>query len=139
MQETYIKAYRALDTFDTSRPFGPWVAQIARNMALTQLRRRRDLVALDQVRHLRSVDQWETLTARERLSAFRAALDKLPDDSREALLLHDIEGLTLQEVADTLEVPLNTIASRVRRARGRVSALMDARPRQPASSAVEGS
>lgn len=133
VQETYVKAYRALGTFDQSRPFAPWVLQIARNASWSHLRRQRDTIDLSQVRHLRAVDQWETLTARERLSAFRAALERLPDHARDAIVMHDVEGRTLAEIAEELGVSINTVAARVRRARTKISELMEIRPRRSQS------
>jgi RNA polymerase sigma-70 factor (ECF subfamily) len=125
VQETFIKAHGALDRFDTSRPFAPWVARIARNAAVSRLRKRRDAIDLAQVRHLRGVDEWERLAARERLAAFRAALARLSPDAREAIMLHDVEGLTLAEIAEAKDTSINTIASRVRRARQKLAELME--------------
>ena len=126
VQETFIKAHGALDRFDTSLSFEPWVARIARNAAISRLRKRRDAIDLAQVRHLRGVDEWERLAARERLAAFRAALAHLTPDAREAIMLHDVEGLTLAEIAEQKDVSINTIASRVRRARQKLAEIMAA-------------
>lgn len=124
VQETFVKAYLALDRFDTSRDFAPWLMAITRNLAISAMRSRKATIDLSAMRNLRSADVWGQLTAREQLVALQDCLTQLNPETCEAFVLHDIEGLTLAEIADMTDTSLNTIAARVRRARTYLKRLM---------------
>ena len=68
---------------------------------------------------------WGKLEARDKLRTLYAALNELPDEYREAFILFEIEGNSLQEIAQMTDTSLNTIASRVRRSRERLRALLE--------------
>ncbi len=122
-QEIFVRIFRNLHLCTEPRWFVPWAIRIARNLCVDQLRRRKarppsqDLEVDDMSiasRDLNPEQQWAE-TSRRRL--VRRALRDLTDLNREIIVLRDIEGLPLEEIAAVLHVPLGTIKSRCNRAR----------------------
>ena len=125
IQEIFLQVYRSLHRFDTGRPLKPWLMRIAHNVTLTCQRSRRTIDFEDLRRLSTPRPEWARLTARERVRTLYALIQELPEVQREALLLHTVEGMTLAQVANTVGAPLNTIVTRVRRARLKLVSRMD--------------
>ena len=133
-QETFVRAYTALDTFDASQPFAPWVLRIARNHCLDQLRRRtpeRRHLPLDgegpygAPQHREVADPEapradEALERAETRGALEAAVAALPPNYREVVHLFHVEHLSYKEIAATLDVPIGTVMTWLHRARARL-------------------
>lgn len=124
LQEGTLIAYRRLHQLERVESFRAWAAQIVRRTFLNARRRRREEpwpAAGHDARELalaaRPLDPEERFVARERAAEVRAALDGLPRDQREAVLLIDLLGFSYSEAATALEAPPGTIASRVVRGR----------------------
>jgi RNA polymerase sigma factor (sigma-70 family) len=136
-QETFIRAYRRLETFRGGK-FDSWLLTIAANLARDELRRRgrRPQTSLDAARDdpdradLDPADPGETpLEATERGDMRRVlqdALLELPEDWRTIVILSDVEGLAYQEIADATGLALGTVKSRLSRARGRLRDILRA-------------
>jgi RNA polymerase sigma-70 factor (ECF subfamily) len=107
-QAAFIKAYRNLKRFDTRRPFVPWFYSILRNLCLDHLRRskRRREVPLADTLIIRDVSM-DTETA----GGLRRAVDALPAEQREAVVLHYFEGLSYKEIASVMDKPVGTVMS----------------------------
>lgn len=118
-QETFLRMYRRLPTFRFESKFSTWIFQIARNVAIDELRarERRD-------RALRSLPSVAAATGGPGVARTEidAALASLPVALREPLLLIEVLGLRYAEAAAILEVPDGTVKSRVFAARTRLSA-----------------
>lgn len=123
-QEVFIRIYRKLDRCQDAQHFLPWLIRIARNTCIDHLRRRKarppasDLPA-EELSTLASgyptpEDDWQTVSRRQLVHRAIQALGEL---NREMILLRDIQGLSLEEIAKTLEIPLGTVKSRCNRAR----------------------
>ena len=123
-QEIFVRLYRRLDTCSDPEKFTSWLISIARNACLDHLRRRkarpprRDIPA-EEMSGLRDAgptpeESW-VRSSRQRL--VHRALRQLSEINREIILLKDIQGLPLEDIAGLLELPLGTIKSRSRRAR----------------------
>jgi RNA polymerase sigma-70 factor (ECF subfamily) len=120
-QETFMKAWQAMPRWRAEAQFGTWLLQIARNGTLDLLRR--DAVvgfeALDD--EFPAADPMpgpeERVDARRRLESLDAALRSLAVEHREVLLLREVEGLSYDEIAETLGVAGGTVKSRIARAR----------------------
>ncbi len=131
LQEAFVKAFQNLSRFDTRRAFGPWFFQILRNQCRDQLRSRaarfRVEVVEDDILEFRPDETPSSAKRhRERTEARRLlwrALERVPDDQREILVLKELEGFRYQEIASILEIPEGTVASRLYHAR---KALRDA-------------
>jgi RNA polymerase sigma-70 factor (ECF subfamily) len=122
-QEVFIKVYRKLDGFDGGA-FLPWLLRLTRNSAIDRLRRIKarppaeDLPVEDAHDLASSGEDPETRTGREeRARLVHRALAGMDRKSREIILLKEIQGLELKEIADMLGTPVGTVKSRSHRAR----------------------
>ena len=107
-----MAAFGALDRFDASRPFGPWVGRIVVNRALNLVRAE---VRAGATLSAAPVVEWLDPDLVER-SSVRAALALLDPDQRAVVALRYWLDLTGPEVADALQIPLGTVHSRLSRA-----------------------
>lgn len=126
-QEAFLRAYRALAQFRGQSTFRTWLYQIATNVARTHSGRRRDRKEVQEPESPRDRDRASEENIERRVIAhdrLRRALDELPDDWREAVLLRDIEGLEYKEIADLLKIPIGTVESRIFRGRQKLKALL---------------
>jgi RNA polymerase sigma-70 factor (ECF subfamily) len=124
LQTTFIQVFKELHTFRGDSLFGTWLYRIAVNVALGHLRRKsrwRNLLRRHEVE--RAVDV-VTIKApdhdylhREGARVLHGVLERLKPDKRIVLVLYEIAGHTLVEIAELLQVPLNTVAGRLRVAR----------------------
>lgn len=123
VQETFVQAYRSLAQArgGEAGSFGGWVLRIAQNLARTHYRGSRRLP----FRLWARAEEEQAVPSREAavdqsyptLEVVHRALDALSPKLREAVILFELEELSLSEMAAALEVPLHTAASRVRRGR----------------------
>ncbi len=132
-QETFLRAFQNIDRFRGDADVRTWIYRIAINQARNRFRwwrrRRRDAtVSLDQ----RQGDSGQSIggtlaepsenpeqqtLARERELALQSALQRLGQAYRETVILRDIEGFTYEEIAETLEINVGTVKSRLARGR----------------------
>lgn len=127
VQDTLLRAYRAIDRFDGRHPRA-WLLTIMRNAQVNRVRRRRPELLDDPDRTFaeaadRTVEgaDPEALVVGDMFdSVVDDALHRLPETFRQALELVDIAGLSYQEAADALGVPVGTVMSRIHRARHRI-------------------
>ncbi|MBW2261231.1 MAG: sigma-70 family RNA polymerase sigma factor [Deltaproteobacteria bacterium] len=128
-QEIFIKLYLALPGFDSSKPLTPFLFRIAHNHCIDALRRKRvptvslvrddpDAAAGSEVDHPDCRPTPEELAQRtEIMEAVDQALASLPDAYRSALVLRHVEGLTYEEISETLGLPMGTVKARIHRGR----------------------
>jgi RNA polymerase sigma-70 factor (ECF subfamily) len=129
-QETFIKAYRALRHFRCDSAFYTWLYRIASNCARNVLKaRRRDLLnnAIDfsdyhnaarQPTRLRELATPEELALTTDIRGMvNSALEGLSEEHRTVITLREIDGLSYQEIASAMSIPVGTVRSRVFRAR----------------------
>lgn len=132
-QETFIRAYTHLDSFRGSASFATWLYRILLNVCRDQGRRRQvrqrtiELARVDQLwaDERYTVDPERVVLALERRQLIEQALQQLPSMYRATLLLHEVDGLTLKEIAAMLDAPLPTVKSRLQRARMALVTLLD--------------
>lgn len=132
-QETFIKAFRALERFRGDSAFYTWIYRIAVNTAKNQLAsdaRGGYMVSLNsggsdesdepmiEPEALRDGSTPDALAATEELRvAIDQAISELPEDLRTALTLREMEGLSYDEIASVMDCPIGTVRSRIFRAR----------------------
>jgi RNA polymerase sigma-70 factor, ECF subfamily len=119
-QEVFLVAYRKLAEFEGRSSLGTWLHRIAINVASEQRRRARhryEALAAAPELEARGADPHAALDARDGLARVSAALGALSPEQRDALLLHDVAGLSTNELARRLGVPLKTAFSRLYAAR----------------------
>ena len=128
VQEVLAVAHARIGTFDSSRPIRPWLFGIAVRIVFEMRRAARRLVPAAEVIDVLvpegDLDPEEQMAEREARAMMRDAVDQLDLDQREVLIMHDIEGLSAPEIASTLSAPINTIYSRLRLARAKVTLLV---------------
>lgn len=128
-QEAWIRAFEKLDLFRGDASFGTWMYRLATNTALNRLRsdrRHRELESeapRDGI-HGRNGSVDEAVINQRVL---QRALDRLPDGYRRVLVLHDVEGMTHAEIAETLDVAVGTSKSQLHKARARMRELIEPR------------
>jgi RNA polymerase sigma-70 factor (ECF subfamily) len=122
VQQTFLQAWRASARFDPGRDPGPWLYAIARRVAVDLYRRER--------RHETERDEPEVAVLPQTFEGtweaweVRCALDRIPDDEREVLLATHFLGLTHDEAAERLGIPVGTVKSRSYRAHRRLAELL---------------
>ena len=108
--EVFLVLYRRWNEVDPQRPVHKWLFGVARRVAADFRAKRRE-----------NPTQFELATPEDPLAAkrdlLRSAMDALDDDRRAVVILHDLEGHTGAEIAALLDIPVNTVHSRLRLAR----------------------
>jgi len=132
-QEAFIKAYRALPRFRGDSAFYTWMYRIAVNTAKNHLaaQRRRpmdveldlqDPEQYDLHSKLKETDTPEGVSLSNELKeTIERAIASLPEDLRTAIILRELEGMSYEEIAQTMECPVGTVRSRIFRARDAIS------------------
>ena len=135
-QEAFLKAYRAIDRFRGDSAFYTWIYRIAINTAKNHLvaSGRRppgddiDAQEADQYEGaagLREYDTPERLILKDEIQETIArAIDALPDDLRTAITLRELEGMSYEEIAQTMDCPIGTVRSRIFRARDAIDTIL---------------
>ena len=124
VQETYLKAFRNFDSFQTGTNFKAWIFKILKNTscsAFSRLQRTatipmgfdEDSLALPQ----NDVSPEFQMIKGAEIEELRRAIDQLPPYFREVLLLREVEDASYHEIAEILSIPLGTVMSRLMRAR----------------------
>jgi RNA polymerase sigma-70 factor, ECF subfamily len=115
-QEVFLRAYRALPRFRGEASLYSWLYRIAINLCLNYLRRQAHRVSMveePEEAALPALDPSSLLESQERQRLVHKAMDALPSRYRVALILRDLEGLSYQEIAAILGIPLGTVKSRL--------------------------
>jgi len=126
VQDTLIKAWTHRSKFEPGTNLRAWLFTILRNTYYTAAVRRRREVADEDGKHAASLSASPTQDWSVAMHSLRDALQRLPPEHREALILVGAAGLTYEEAAEICGCALGTIKSRVNRARARLLRLMDA-------------
>ena len=134
VQEAFIKAYRALPQFRGDSAFYTWLYRIgintAKNYLVTQGRRAptsteadvEEAETFDDGDRLRDINTPESLLATKQIAqTLNIAMDELPEELRMAITLREIEGLSYDEIAESMGCPIGTVRSRIFRAREAIS------------------
>lgn len=127
-QEALIKAYKNIDKFDFNSSFSTWLYRITVNACIDEMRRRKgkesfSIDAEDEESGLAVQIEDTSLGAEERViqnetvSEVRAAIDKLSEEHKTVIILRDLQDMTYEQVAQTLDLSIGTVKSRLARAR----------------------
>jgi RNA polymerase sigma-70 factor, ECF subfamily len=127
VQDTMVKAWESLGSFRGDASVRTWVLRIAHNTSISALRRRRDqaMAPEDLPEIVSAEDPSARADGRANLAAVRDALDGLDEVSRTIVVLREVEGLSYQQIADALEVPVPTVKTRLLRARRTLQAAVE--------------
>lgn len=124
VQEALMKAWSKLDTFEEGTNLKAWLLTILRNYYYSEFRKRRREVADTDGKYASRLATHPEQYGHLEMTEMLAALDKLPDDQREALVLVSAEGFAYEEAAEICGCAVGTIKSRVNRARTRLAELL---------------
>jgi len=128
-QETFVRMFKALDRYDPSRPFPAWLFTIAARLSIDHIRRRRlktvSIFRQDPGTEEEHVLELEDTTPgpaelaerSEEERATEALIAALPEHYRVVVLLRHQQGLSYEEIAEALRLPLGTVKARIHRAR----------------------
>ncbi len=120
VQETFLRAWKYFDTFDSASNCRAWLFRILRNVWIGRWRKSRLELPLAETgdEQIEPYYDWEDEFLRDQMSAeIERALSELPADYRLAILLADVEDLTYEEIARVTECPIGTVMSRLNRGR----------------------
>ena len=125
LQEAMLRVFRAIGAFKGESSFGTWMYRITMNICLDELRRKKKIrdTSMDAL-----LDQgWSPsdmtgsperkAMQHELRQTLHSAINDLPEDMRAAIILRDIHGCTYEEIAQTLEINVGTVKSRISRGR----------------------
>lgn len=121
-QEAFLRAYRSLASYNPEYKFTTWICKIASHACIDHLRRQRTRSMPDEDLD-RLADGGESLSAHEEYEraetgrVIREALATLPEKYRTVLVLRYMEDMTYEDIAETLDIPLGTVKTHLRRAR----------------------
>ncbi|WP_295362975.1 RNA polymerase sigma factor RpoE [uncultured Succinivibrio sp.] len=128
-QEAFIKAYKAINNFRGESSFYTWLYRIVVNAAKTYLEsnsKRKNHIDVDS-EEFQSIDSQGVLTSRESpdkiiesqelQQVILSAMSELPEELRQAIMLREVEGMSYEDMADLLQIPIGTVRSRIFRAR----------------------
>ncbi|MGE0705127.1 MAG: sigma-70 family RNA polymerase sigma factor [Vicinamibacterales bacterium] len=130
VQETYLRAWTHFDTFDPTTNCRAWLFKILHNVWISQWRKTRLELPVGDLEDVAAEPyyDWDIEFEREELSEeLQWALGQLPAAFRWAVLLADVEELSYQEIAATMECPIGTVMSRINRGRRMLGRLVRAR------------
>jgi RNA polymerase sigma-70 factor, ECF subfamily len=127
-QEVFIKAYTNLDAFDEKRSFFPWIYCITKNLSLNRLKRHENKnTSLPEYDFIVSKynEPDQELLQKEDLTYLKKAINKLPENFKEIIILKHIEECSYAEISEILEIPKGTVMSRLYNARQKLREIID--------------
>ena len=136
IQESYLKAFRFFASFHQGTNCRAWLLQIVRNTCYTALGARK--LRQKEVSIAEEDDQVEdpsplppaSLIKKATVEAVREAIESLPVDFREAIVLREVEGLSYKEISEVIGAPLGTVMSRLARGRRQLYLILSERKEQ---------
>ncbi|MCA9051022.1 MAG: sigma-70 family RNA polymerase sigma factor [Planctomycetaceae bacterium] len=134
-QQAFVSAWRNLGAFRQDAAFYSWLYRIAMNAAISRRRRNRvKTSSLDSAAEATgrtpadqsaAADPQHRLIENENVQLVRSALSRLPEEFRQPLVLKEIDGLTYEQIADIMDIPIGTVRSRIFRARRELTAHLE--------------
>jgi RNA polymerase sigma-70 factor (ECF subfamily) len=125
VQESFLRAFRKLDTLINRSQFYAWIKRIALNMALNHFEKEKRVLDVETeedetsfFENISSGESPEELTLKEEMKRYvRMFVDSLPDRLRVVIILREVEDMSYEEIAEMLNIPLGTVRSRLFNAR----------------------
>lgn len=118
LQDAFIRLFQNRGRIDPTRPIYPYLRKIAVNLSINRVKTRKHTLPVDEMINLHDDTDLMRLTEQnETLATVAQAIKKLPENQRIVLQLRVQEGLSYQEISETLEIKIGTVMSRLGRAR----------------------
>ena len=131
VHDVFVVAHQRYGTYDPSRPLRPWLLGIAFRVAAHWRRRHRLEVPVAEPEPKRPDEAHapdELVASQQVRTRLQAALARLDIHQRAVVVMHDLNGIPVPEIASSLEVPLNTVYSRLRLGRAKITAALRGEP-----------
>jgi len=119
-QDAFMRAYRFFYRFHRESNFKSWILRIMRNIHLTNIQKNKTTINADELIQstaLSSHDVENTILQNIQIKQIQKAIDKLPEDFKEVIILCDMENLPYEQIAEILQIPIGTVRSRLHRGR----------------------
>jgi RNA polymerase sigma-70 factor (ECF subfamily) len=116
-QESLIKAWAALPGFKGESKFSSWLYRICYNTCISELRKRRPEVELEEAMGVETTGPVEECRNRDMQTVIQDEVSKLPDDYRAAVTLFHFNGMSYDEIAEMTHKPMGTVKAHIHRAR----------------------
>jgi RNA polymerase sigma-70 factor (ECF subfamily) len=127
-QETFLRSYQFLKSYDTKRKFSTWLYAVAKNLCIDELKKQKSAREIPLEDAMGAVDRREAAEGagsdqrgscikKEENFRLLEALQELPSAARTVLLLHYFQGLSYQEIGEALSLPVSTVKIRIFRAK----------------------
>ena len=126
-QEAFMRAWENIPSYRLKSPLRNWLYRIAINAALDVLRRKPEETLEDKEARIvadQAAGPEAVLIEKEQVALLQQALKSLPEAARSVLILREYNGLSYQEIASVLEVPVGTVMSRLNYARNRLREIL---------------
>lgn len=133
-QEVFLRVFRTLGSYRAGEgSFGVWLARLTRNLLIDNYRREKyervtgsieEMLPMIEERSSSTSRADSILAGREASEVLQSALQKLPPELRETVILRDLEELEYREIAEVLQVPEGTVKSRLNRGRAELGRLL---------------
>ncbi len=120
LQEVFISVYKNINSFDLTRKFSSWIYRIAHNKALNELRKKKILVGLSEIKEMVDEDNnaekiEKDIDSDDIKKKLKKNVEKMSIKYREVIMLRYFEDKSYEEISDILEIPKNTVGVRVKR------------------------
>jgi RNA polymerase sigma-70 factor, ECF subfamily len=149
-QEAFMRLFRVLPQYNGESRFTTWLYRLVVNMGRDELRRRGRQVPItppapdeeefDQIASIADEDRWadpaQVLASRELRAQVHQALDQLEEHYRLVLTLYYFDDMKYTDIAEILEIPLNTVKSHIRRGKERLATILETQEQPPATRTV---
>lgn len=122
-QDTFVKAYKALDTFKGTSKFSTWLYRIVYNTSLDYVKKKKRVVLSEHIDEINESDigtmqdAMSYLEAKEKKQMIESALSKLPEEERVLLTLFYFEELSLKEISEIVKVSYDNVKIKLHRSR----------------------
>jgi RNA polymerase sigma-70 factor (ECF subfamily) len=127
-QETMLRAFKYFESFNYQSKPSTWLYRIAYNCCMDFIKKRGNAISMDDLSDEDLEDNSPSLYLKieesERRRLLKEAISELPDIFRPPIVLCDLQGLSYQEAADIMDLPLGTLKSRISRARNRLKKIL---------------
>lgn len=129
VQNTFISAYQNINSYDSRRPFSPWIYRIAHNKAINEIRSLKPHTSLDEALEIPDSKSGESISKNLEQETLKKKLEKfiniLSIKYKEPLILRYFEDRTYEEISDILKIPKNTVGVRIKRGLGKLRINID--------------
>ncbi len=125
VQESFIRAYQNMHSFDTKRKFSTWIYRITHNTAMTDMRSKKYHISTDEILDLADdhEDIEDAYIRKEQKKWIQTCITRVPIEYREPLILYFLEEKTYEEISDILRLPMGTVSTRLHRAKGLIKSI----------------